>query len=79
MEFENMLPVEVRGTEEYRSAFLKALQNKPLTDKEKRSYEMATTDVAGVIPTLTQERIFNKLKLNSAAYERDHSCRFLAM
>ena len=62
MEFENMLPVEVRGTEEYRSAFLKGLQGKPLTDKEKRAYEMATTDVAGVIPTMTQERIFNKLK-----------------
>lgn len=62
MDFENMRPEDVRGTEEYRSAFLKALQNKPLTDKEKRTYEMATTDVAGVIPTMTQERIFNKLK-----------------
>ena len=62
MEFENMRPEDVRGTEEYRSAFLKGLQNKPLTDKEKRANEMASTDVAGVIPTLTQERIFNKLK-----------------
>ncbi len=62
MEFENMRPEDIRGTEEYRSAFLKGLQNKPLTDMEKRANEMASTDVAGVIPTMTQERIFNKLK-----------------
>jgi len=62
MEFENMRPEDIRATEEYRSAFLKGLQNKPLTDLEKRANEMASTDVSGVIPTMTQERIFNKLK-----------------
>ena len=62
MEFTNMRPEEVRATEEYRSAFLKSLQNKPLNEAEKRANEMATTDVAGVIPTSTQEKIFNKLK-----------------
>jgi len=62
MEFENMRPEEVRATEEYRSAFLKGLQGKPLNDMEKRANEMASTNVAGVIPTMTQERIFNKLK-----------------
>ncbi len=62
MEFENMRPEEVRATEEYRSAFFKRLQGKPLNDMEKRTHEMASTDVAGVIPTMTQERIFNKLK-----------------
>ena len=62
MKFENMIPEEVRATEEYRSAFLKSLQGKPLNEVEKRANEMATTDVAGVIPTMTQERIFNKLK-----------------
>lgn len=61
MEFENMRPDEVRGTEEYRSAFLKSLQGKPLNDMEKRVNEMATTDVAGVIPTMTQQKIFSKL------------------
>ena len=60
--FENMSPAEIRGTQEYRSAFLKALQGKPLNEVEKRTNEMASTDVAGVIPTETQERIFNKLK-----------------
>jgi HK97 family phage major capsid protein len=62
MDFENMRPEDIRATEEYRSAFLKGLQNKPLTDLEKRANEMASTDVSGVIPTMTQERIFNKLK-----------------
>ena len=62
MIFENMRPEDIRATEEYRSAFLKGLQSKPLTEVEKRAYEMASTDVAGVIPTMTQERIFNKLK-----------------
>ena len=62
MIFENTRPEDIRATEEYRSAFLKGLQSKPLTEVEKRAYEMASTDVAGVIPTMTQERIFNKLK-----------------
>ena len=62
MKFENMMPDEVRSTEEYLSAFLKGLQGRALNDIEKRANEMASTDVAGVIPTMTQERIFNKLK-----------------
>lgn len=62
MEFENMTPEEVRGTEVYRSAFLKGLQGKPLNDMEKRANEMAVTNVAGVIPTMTQETIFTKLR-----------------
>lgn len=61
MNFENMRPEEIRGTEEYRSAFLKSLQGKPLNDMEKRANEMASTDVAGVIPTMTQQKIFSKL------------------
>jgi HK97 family phage major capsid protein len=62
MEFEKMTAEEIRNTEEYRSAFLKRLQGKPLNDIEKRANEMASTDVAGVIPTMTQSRIFDKLK-----------------
>lgn len=59
---ENMTAQEARSTEEYRSAFLKTLQGKALSETEKRLNEMAITDVPGVIPTLTQDRIFNKLK-----------------
>lgn len=62
MEFENMSPEEVRGTEEYRRAFLKGLQGRSLTDVEKRANEMGSTDVAGVIPTLTQQTIFSRLR-----------------
>lgn len=62
MNYELMAPCDIRGTEEYRNAFLKGLQGKSLNEVEKRAYEMASTDVAGVIPTMTQERIFNKLK-----------------
>lgn len=62
MDYENMAPCDIRGTEEYRNAFLKGLQGKSLNEAEKRANEMASTDVAGVIPTMTQERIFNKLK-----------------
>jgi HK97 family phage major capsid protein len=62
MEFEKMTPAEIRSTEAYRSAFLKTLQGNPLNEMEKRANEMASTDVAGVIPTMTHERIFNKLK-----------------
>lgn len=62
MDFEKMTPEDVRATEEYRSAFLKRLQGKPLNDIEKRANEMASTDVAGVIPTITQQKIFDKLK-----------------
>lgn len=62
MNFEGMTPEEVRGTEEYRSAFLKGLQGKPLNDMEKRANEIAVTNVAGVIPTMTQQTIFTKLR-----------------
>ena len=57
-----MTAQEVRASEEYRSAFLKNLQGKPLTDEEKRSNEIVSTEVPGTIPTITQDRIFNKLK-----------------
>jgi len=61
MPFENMTPVEVRETQEYRDAFLKRLQGKALNDVEMRANEMASTDVAGVIPTMTQNKIFDKM------------------
>lgn len=62
MEITNMKPDEVRATDLYRVAFLKSLQGRALDDLERRTNEMGSTDVAGVIPTMTQEKIFNKLK-----------------
>jgi HK97 family phage major capsid protein len=61
-DFKGMSPEEVRGTEEYRSAFLKSLIGRKLTDLETRANEMATTDAAGVIPTITANQIFSLLK-----------------
>lgn len=61
MDFTNMAPADIRATEEYRSAFLKRLQGRALNDVEMRANEMASTDVAGVIPTMTQNKIFDKM------------------
>lgn len=62
MEFEKMRPEEIRATEEYKSAFLKRLMGRDLNDIEKRVNEMASTDVAGVIPTVTARDIISKAK-----------------
>ena len=60
---EEMTTEERRASEEYRSAYLKKLQGKALNEIEQRLYdnEMTTGDVAGVIPTITYDRIFEKL------------------
>ena len=47
-------------TVEYRDAFLKKLLGKELTEVEQRS--VAATNVAGAVPTMTSDRIFNKLR-----------------
>lgn len=47
-------------TQEYRSLWLKKMQG-TLTDAEKRTGEIALTNAAGVVPTLTQELIFTKI------------------
>lgn len=57
-----LTPEEMRNTEGYRIAFLKRLLGRELNEVEKRDNEIGSTDAPGVIPTLTQEKIFNKLK-----------------
>jgi HK97 family phage major capsid protein len=47
-------------TVEYRSAFLKKLLGKELSEVEQRS--IASTNVAGAIPTITANTIMNKIK-----------------
>lgn len=65
-------PVEKDGNEEptadnvidsaeYRSAYLKQLQGKALTDAEKRALTTATSSVGAVIPTVTMNKIIEKL------------------
>ena len=45
---------------EYRDAFLKKMMGKELTEVEQRS--VAAANVAGAVPTMTSDRIFNKLR-----------------
>ena len=52
--------IDVVATVEYRDAFLKKLMGKNLNEAEQRS--IAGTNVAGAIPTITSDRIFNKLR-----------------
>ena len=54
---EGMERNEIFATEEYRSAFFKRLQGKPLTEEEQR----AMTSGAA-IPTVTMDKIFGQLK-----------------
>lgn len=49
-------------SEEYRSAYLKNLQGKKLNDEEKRALTTATNSVGAVIPTLTMNKIIEKLE-----------------
>lgn len=59
MEFENMTREEIIASAEYRSAWLKTLQRKDLTEVEKRS--VAATNVSGAIPTQTSDQIISKV------------------
>ena len=59
MKFSEMTLEERVATPEYRDLWLSKLLGK---DIEKRAYEMGITEVGAVVPTITQERIFNKLR-----------------
>ena len=52
---------DVRNSKEYRSAFLKKLQRKELTDEEERALTTGTSSVGAVIPTITQNLIIEKV------------------
>ena len=53
--------VEDKMNEEYRSAFLKTLQGKKLTDAEERTMTSAAASAGAVIPTETQDLIIERL------------------
>lgn len=59
-------PVEERNytvdSEEYRAAYLKNLQGKELNDTEKRAMTTAANSVGAVIPTITMNKIIEKLE-----------------
>lgn len=55
-------------SEEYRTAFLKNLQGKKLNDEEKRALTTATDSVGSVIPTITMNRIIEKIEQAGVIY-----------
>ena len=59
MDFSDMTLEQRIATPEYRELWLSRLQGKKI---EKRDYEMGLEQVGAVVPTITQERIFNKLR-----------------
>lgn len=60
---------DVRNSKEYRSAFLKKLQRKELTDEEERALTTGTSSVGAVIPTITQNLIIEKVFHNAPLLE----------
>lgn len=50
----------IRSSKEYRSAFLKRLQRKDLTEAEERALTTASSSVGAAIPTITQNLIIEK-------------------
>ena len=60
--------LNILETAEYRSAFLKRLQGKALTEEEKRAMTTAQESVGAGIPTTTLNRIEEKLRQTSALF-----------
>lgn len=52
---------EIYASPEYRSAFFKALQGKPLTDVEKREFTLAPNTAGATVPTATADMIFDQM------------------
>lgn len=56
---------DILKSAEYRSAFLKKLQGKKLTDAEERTMTSAVNSVGAAIPTITQDLVMEKLEQNA--------------
>lgn len=52
---------EILASPEYRSAFFKTLQGKPLTDVEKREFTLVPNTAGAVVPTETANMIFDNM------------------
>lgn len=60
--FADMTREELLATPEYRSAWCKSLQGKPLTEIEQRAFTTATTSAGPAIPTELADQIIAKAK-----------------
>jgi HK97 family phage major capsid protein len=58
------------STPEYRTAFLKRLQGKELTDIEKRALTTAADSAGAAVPTTTLNMILDKMRQTSALFPR---------
>lgn len=67
-DFSKMSEEELLSTPEYRSAFLKRLQGKELTEVEKRT--ATTTTAAAAVPTQTMNMIVDKLRQTAALFNK---------
>lgn len=61
---------EILESPEYRSAFLKRLQGKELTEAEKRALTTATNSAGAAVPTQTLNMIIDKMRQTSALFPR---------
>lgn len=68
--FEGMERDEILSTPEYRSAYLKRLQGKPLTEVEERALTTAAGSAGAAVPTQTLNMIIDKLRQTSALFPR---------
>jgi len=68
--FEGMERDAILATPEYRSAYLKRLQGKPLTDVEERALTTAANSAGAAVPTTTLNMIIDKLRQTSALFPR---------
>lgn len=66
--FEGMERDEILSTPEYRSAYLKKLQGKPLTEVEERALTTAANSAGAAVPTQTLNKIIDKLRQTSALF-----------
>lgn len=60
----------VAASQEYRSAWLKTLQGKPLTDAEQRAYSTAANSALPIIPEATANQIIKKMHEVAPILER---------
>lgn len=67
-DFATMDIKEILDSAEYRSAYLKTLQGKELTDIEKRTLTTAVNSAGAAVPTTTLNKIIDKLRQTSALF-----------
>jgi HK97 family phage major capsid protein len=61
VEGRNMEEMNIYESKEYRSAFLKSLQSKPLNEAEKREFTLVPNTAGAVVPTSTANMIFDNM------------------